>query len=390
MHDDTRVVRSGRHPESFHGAVNPPVYHVSTILSETVEELEERGRATEVARHTSYGRKGNPTSWALEDAIAELEGGFACLTFPSGIAAVGNALLAFLNAGDHLLMVDSVYGPTRDFCNKYLVRFGVETTFYDPCIGSEISELIRPNTKLLFLESPGSQTFEVQDVPTLSTIAHAHDLVVMMDNTWGTPLFFKAFRHGVDVSIQAGTKYIVGHSDVSLGTVTTTREFWQILKDAAWQLGQCSGPDDLYLAQRGLRTLSVRLSRHQQSAMEIAGWLQKQPEIKQVLYPALPSDPGYSIWQRDFLGATGLFGVELHPCDPRGIKQMLNGMELFGMGYSWGGFESLIIPTNPKSMRTASPWRFEGPLLRLHIGLEALDDLRSDLEAGLKRLREAS
>jgi cystathionine beta-lyase len=250
--------------------------------------------------------------------------------------------------------------------------------------------LIRPNTKLLFLESPGSQTFEVQDVPTLSTIAHAHDLVVMMDNTWGTPLFFKAFQNGVDVSIQAGTKYIVGHSDVSLGTVTTTRQFWPILKDAAWQLGQCSRPDDLYLAQRGLRTISVRLSRHQQSALDIAGWLQKQPEIKRVLYPALPSDPGYSIWQRDFLGASGLFGVELHPCAPRGIKQMLNGMELFGMGYSWGGFESLIIPTNPKSMRTASHWRFEGPLLRLHIGLEALDDLRSDLEAGLKRLREAS
>lgn len=390
MHDDTRVVRLGRHPEAFHGAVNPPVYHVSTILSETVEELEERGRATEVARHTYYGRKGNPTSWALEDAIAELEGGFACLTFPSGIAAVGNALLAFLKAGDHLLMVDSVYGPTRDFCNKYLARFGVETTFYDPCIGSEIRELIRPNTKLLFVESPGSQTFEVQDVPTLSTIAHAHDLVVMMDNTWGTPLFFKAFQHGVDVSIQAGTKYIVGHSDVSLGTVTTTREFWPVLKDAAWQLGQCSGPDDLYLAQRGLRTMSVRLSRHQQSAIEIADWLQKQPEIKRVLYPALPSDPGYSIWQRDFLGASGLFGVELHPSDPRGIKQMLNGMELFGMGYSWGGYESLILPTNPRSMRTASPWRYEGPLLRLHIGLEALDDLRSDLEAGLKRLREAS
>ncbi|MEC8283047.1 MAG: cystathionine beta-lyase [SAR324 cluster bacterium] len=390
MHDDTRVVRLGRHPEAFHGAVNPPVYHVSTILSETVEELEERGRATEVARHTSYGRKGNPTSWALEDAIAELEGGFACLTFPSGIAAVGNALLAFLNAGDHLLMVDSVYGPTRDFCNKYLTRFGVETTFYDPCIGSKIRELIRTNTKLLFLESPGSQTFEVQDVPTLSTIAHAHDLVVMMDNTWGTPLFFKAFQHGVDVSIQAGTKYIVGHADVSLGTVTTTREFWPVLQDAAWQLGQCSGPDDLYLAQRGLRTMSVRLSRHQQSAIEIAGWLQKQPEIKRVLYPALTSDPGYSIWQRDFFGASGLFGVELHPCDPRGIKQMLNGMELFGMGYSWGGYESLILPTNPRSMRTASPWRYEGPLLRLHIGLEALDDLRSDLEAGLKRLREAS
>lgn len=388
MHTDTRIIRTGRHPEANHGVVNPPVYHASTILSETVEELEERGRPQELQRQTFYGRKGTPTSWALEDAVAELEGGFATLTYPSGIAAIGNALLAFLQAGDHVLMTDSTYAPTRDFCNKYLKRFGIETTFYDPCIGEEIRQLIQPNTKVLFLESPGSQTFEVQDVPTLAAIAHAHQLVVMLDNTWATPLFFQAFQHGVDVSIQAGTKYLVGHSDVSLGTVTTTRDLWPTLRDATWQLGQCCGPDDLYLAQRGLRTMSVRLRRHQESTLLLAEWLTRQPEVKRVLYPALKGDPGHAIWQRDFQGASGLFGVELHPCDPRGVREMLNGMELFGMGYSWGGYESLILPTNPKSYRTASEWKFEGPLLRLHIGLEAPEDLRADLEAALKRLRE--
>ncbi len=390
MHDDTRIIRAGRHPEQNHGVVNPPVYHASTILSETVEELEERGRSGELQRHTSYGRKGTPTSWALEDAVADLEGGFGTMTYPSGIGAIGNALLAFLRAGDHLLMTDSAYAPTRDFCDKFLSRFQIETTYYDPCIGEDIRELIRPNTRVLFTESPGSQTFEVQDLPTLIGVAHAHQLLVMLDNTWATPLYFKAFQHGVDVSIQAGTKYLVGHSDVSLGTVTTTRELWPQLRDSTWQLGQCVGPDDLYLAQRGLRTLAVRLRQHQASTLEIASWLERQPEVKQVMYPALASDPGHEIWKRDFQGASGLFGVELHPCDQRAVRLMLNHMELFGMGYSWGGYESLILPVNPRHLRTASTWRFQGPLLRLHIGLEALSDLRADLEAGLQRLREAS
>ena len=388
LREDTRIILSGRDPHRYGGLVNPPVFHVSTVLAESIEQLNSRDYLEETGvQEMAYGRKGTPTSWALENAVAELEGGHRCLAYSSGLGAVTGALLAYLKAGDHLLMTDSVYAPTRRFCNGILKRFGVQTTYYDPLTGADIRSLLRPNTRVVFTESPGSHTFEVQDIPAIAEVAHAHGAKVLMDNTWASPLFFKPFEHGVDVSIQAGTKYIVGHADAMLGTVTTTKEVWPELRDCTKQLGQCAGPDDLYLAQRGFRTLAVRLRQHQASALELAEWLQSHPEVRQVLYPALPGAPGHEIWKRDFLGASGLFGIELKPCAEEAVAEMLNGMRLFGMGYSWGGYESLLIPTNVQKIRTVVPWRFEGPLLRIHIGLEDVDDLKDDLEDGLKRLR---
>jgi cystathionine beta-lyase len=300
---------------------------------------------------------------------------------------VTGALLSFLKAGDHLLMTDSVYAPTRKLCNTVLKRFGIETTYYDPLSGADICTQLRANTTVVFTESPGSHTFEVQDIPAIAEAAHTHGAKVLMDNTWASPLFFKPFEHGVDVSIQSGTKYIVGHADAMLGTVSTTKEAWPELRDCTGSIGQCSGPDDLYLAQRGFRTLAVRLRQHQSSALKLAEWLQRRPEIRQVLYPALPGALGHEIWKRDFLGASGLFGIELEPCAEESVVDMLNGMRLFGMGYSWGGYESLLIPANVQKIRTVVPWRFEGQLLRIHIGLEDVDDLKDDLKDGLKRLR---
>ncbi len=391
LHPETRTVLAGRDPQAYGGTVNPPVYRASTILSHTVAELKERGQARVDDRQLMfYGRKGTPTSWALENAVADLEGGHRSMAFPSGLAAIAAALTAFLKAGDHLLMTDSTYGPTREFCEGFLKRYGVTTTYYDPQINaSDLKALIQPNTAVLFTESPGSQTFEVQDIPALAEVAHAHGLKVLMDNTWGTPLYFRSFEHGVDVSIHAGTKYIVGHSDAMLGLVVTTEETWGALRETAWQWGQCAGPDDLYLGQRGLRTMAVRLKQHQLNATAVAEWLQEQPQVKQVLYPALPGAPGHDLWKRDFLGASGLFGVELHPASESAVTALLDDMELFHMGYSWGGYESLILATNPRSMRTASPWVFNGPLLRLHIGLENPADLIADLQAGLQRLQRA-
>ncbi len=389
LHEDTRIILSGRDSHRYGGMVNPPVYHVSTVLAENVEQLKSRDSLEESGiQEMAYGRRGTPTSWALENAVAELEGGHRCLAFSSGLAAVTGALLAFLKAGDHLLMTDSVYSPSRKFCNSVLKRFGVETTYYDPLIGSDIHSLFRPNTTVVFTESPGSHTFEVQDIPAIAEVAHAQDAKVLMDNTWASPLFFKPFEHGVDVSIQAGTKYIVGHSDAMLGTVTTTKESWPTLRDCTGHLGQCAGPDDLYLAQRGFRTLSVRLRQHQANALAIAEWLNNKPEVRQVLFPALTNDPGHEIWKRDFHGASSLFGAELEPCPEKAVAALLDGMRLFGMGYSWGGYESLLIPSNVMKKRTAVPWRFQGPLLRFHIGLEDVDDLKDDLNDGLERLRD--
>ncbi len=388
LREDTRIILSGRDPHRYGGMVNPPVYHVSTVLAETVAQLNSRDHLEESGeQEMAYGRKGTPTSWALENAVAELEGGHRCLAFSSGLGAVTGALFAFLKAGDHLLMTDSVYAPTRKFCNSVLKHFGVETTYYDPLIGADISSLLRPNTSVVFTESPGSHTFEVQDIPAIAEAAHAQGAKVLMDNTWASPLFFKPFEHGVDVSIQAGTKYIVGHADAMLGTVTTCKDAWPALRDCTGHLGQCAGPDDLYLAQRGFRTLAVRLRQHQSSALAIAEWLQNRPEVRQVLYPALPDAPGHKIWKRDFLGASGLFGFELKPFTEEAVVSMLDGMRLFGLGYSWGGYESLLIPANVRKIRSAVPWRFEGPLLRAHIGLEDVDDLKDDLKDGLKRLR---
>lgn len=361
-----------------HGMVNPAVYRASTITFPTLESMRPGGQ------EYVYGRRGTPTSRAIETAIAELEGGFACKVAPSGVAAITAALLCFLKAGDHMLMVDSVYGNTREFCDHMLAGLGIETTYYDPLIGAKLRDLIKPNTKVLYLESPGSQTFEVQDVPLLANIAHDHGLVVMLDNTWAAGHFFKAFTHGVDISIQAATKYIVGHSDAMFGSVVCNEATWPRFKAGYELLGLFAGPDDMYLALRGLRTLELRLERHMKSAIQIAEWLRQRPEVETVLYPALSNTPGHEIWKRDFTGASGLFGLILKPKSEGALALMLDGMSLFGMGYSWGGFESLMIPIHPE--RTATQWHPAGPALRLQIGLEHPDDLIADLEAGFARL----
>ncbi len=385
MKEDTIITSVGRDPAANHGIVNPPVYHASTITHASVAALgAARERRFEPGVYT-YGRHGTPTHTALEEAVAAIEGGARAVCMGSGLAAINAAILAFVEAGDHVLMVDSVYGPARRFCDAFLGRFSVETTYYDPCIGAGIAALIRPNTKVVYVESPGSLTFEVQDIPAIAEAAHAAGAAVVMDNTWGAGLYFKPFEHGVDVSVQAATKYIVGHSDVMMGTITTTEALWQQVRQAASDLGASSGPDDVYLALRGLRTLSVRLKRHQETGITLARWLQNRLEIRRVMHPALPEDPGHALWQRDFRGACGLFGVVLGAYSATAIAAMLDGMEHFAMGASWGGFESLILPTNPAGVRTAKAWT-EGPTIRIHAGLEDPEDLIADLERGLARL----
>jgi cystathionine beta-lyase len=383
---DTLLAHLGRDPKAQHGAVNPPVYHASTILYKDVESL--RG-AKDIRFHrnsVTYGRSGTPTTFALQDAVAELEGGYGAIAVSSGLAAVTASIMALVEAGDHILVTDSVYGPARAFCDSVLARFGVETSYYDPLIGSGIAALIRENTRLVFTESPGSQTFEVQDIPAIAEAAHAAGAAVLMDNTWGTPLYCKPFNLGVDVSIHAGTKYIVGHSDAMLGMIVTSEAYYEKVRRGVMSLGHSAAPDDVYLGLRGFRTLSVRLERHHRTGVALATWLSERPEVARVMHPALPGDPGHAIWKRDFAGASGLFGLVLHPVSSRAVDEMLDHLELYGMGYSWGGFESLIIPTDPGSIRTATQWTDPGPALRIHAGLEDLDDLMADLDAGFARL----
>jgi len=389
MRQETTVVHSGLHPERHQGAVNPPVFHASTILSETVAEFRRRRQNWILEQPgTYYGRFGTPTIEALQEAIAALEGGHRTVVYPSGLAACAGALLAFLSAGDQLLMSDTVYGPTRNFANGLLKRFGVSTTFFDPLAGRSIESLIRPETRVIYLESPGSLTFEVQDVPAIAEAAHRRGIIVIADNTWATPLYFKPFAHGVDVSVQAATKYIVGHSDAMLGAITCTKEAWPRLRRSTHELGQTAGPDDVYLGQRGLRTLAVRLKQHWKAGVALAEWIARQPEVERVLHPALPGDPGHAIWKRDFTGACGLFGVVLKEgVTERALCAMIDGLELYGIGSSWGGFESLIVPFDPRETRTATQWPHKGPCFRIHAGLENEDDLIADLEAGFKRLR---
>jgi cystathionine beta-lyase len=387
-HDDTKLVTLGRDLAAHQGAVNPPVYRVSTVLFKGMDELEEAHAARRKgAQNMLYGRTGTPTSHAFENAIAELEGGYRARVFPSGLAAVSGSLLSFLKAGDHLLVADCVYWPTRTFCDSMLKGFGVEVEYFDPGIGAAIKARLRRNTAVVFLESPGSLTFEVQDVPAIAKAAHARGAMVLIDNTWATPLFFKPILHGADVSIEAATKYIVGHADAMLGVVTANRNAWPKLRDTALHFGLCAGPDDIFLGLRGLRTLAVRLSRHQASALELASWLLSRPEVERVLYPALPADPGHALWRRDFTGASGLFTVELKPCSKLASRAMMRALELFGIGYSWGGYESLVVEAQPNKSRSAAPWHGKGQLLRFHIGLEAVDDLRADLERGLAVLK---
>ena len=389
MREETTVVHSGLHPERHHGAVNPPVFHASTILSETVAEFRRRRQSWILDQPgTYYGRFGTPTIEALQEAIAALEGGHRTVVYPSGLAACAGALLAFLSAGDHLLMSDTVYGPTRIFANGFLKRFGVSTTFFDPLAGRAIESLIRPETRVIYLESPGSLTFEMQDVPAIAEAARRRGITVIADNTWGTPLYFKPFAHGVDVSVQAATKYIVGHSDAMLGAITCTKEAWPRLRRSTHELGQTAGPDDVYLGQRGLRTLAVRLKQHWKAGVALAEWIARQPEVERVLHPALPGDPGHAIWKRDFTGACGLFGVVLKEgITERALGAMIDGLELYGIGSSWGGFESLIVPFDPRETRSATKWPHKGPCFRIHAGLENVEDLIADLETGFERLR---
>ena len=364
-----------------HGMVNPAVYHASTITFPDVETLK-NGKQNYI-----YGRRGTPTSLAIETAIAELEGGYKCKVAPSGQAAISVALLSFLNPGDHLLVTDTVYGPVRELCRTVLDRMNIETTFYDPLIGEKLRTLIKPNTKLVYLESPGSQTMEIQDVPLLTKIAHEAGVLVLIDNTWSGGHFFKAFEHGCDISVQAATKYITGHSDCMFGSIVCSEKTWPQLKATYEAMGMFAGPDDMYLALRGLRTLDLRMERHMKSAITIAEWLRGRDEVETVLHPALSNAPGHEIWKRDFKGSSGLFSIILKPTSEKAVAAMLDDMQLFAMGYSWGGFESLIIPFDP--IRTATNWQANGPSLRLQIGLEHPEDLIADLEQGLKRLKNS-
>jgi cystathionine beta-lyase len=381
----TRLVAGGRDAATNHGFVNPPVHHVSTVLYPSAEDFLARR-----ARYT-YGRRGTPTSEALQDALRALEGpdcaGVALL--PSGLAAISSALLAMLSAGDHLLVTDSVYQPTRKFCDGVLTRYGIATTYYDPLIGGGIAALMRPNTRAVFVEAPGSLSFEVQDVPAIAAAAHAAGAIVVMDNTWASPLYFRAFDKGVDLSIQAATKYIGGHSDVMLGTVSANQATWGRLGDTVHALGLCVGPDDIYLGLRGLRTMGVRLAQHCQAGLKVARWLEQRPEIARVLHPAFESCPGHAVWRRDFSGASGLFSVVFKPVAQAAVNAFLNELSLFGIGASWGGFESLAVPFDCTSIRTATTWAPGGPTVRIHVGLEDVDDLIGDLERGFAALAAA-
>ena len=382
---ETTLVTAGRDTEAQKGFVNPPVVHGSTVLYPTADDLHaHRGEF-------QYGRHGTPTTRALQEALMALEGpqcagvGLA----PSGLSAITTTLLAVLNAGDHLLVCDNAYRPTRNFCNGLLARYGVEITYFDPLIGAGVTELFKPNTKAMLVEAPGSQTFEMPDVPAIAAVAHARGALVLDDNTWATALYHRSLDQGVDISVQAATKYVGGHSDIMFGTISANARAWPMISEAIRLLGVCAGPDDVFLALRGLRTLAVRLAQHHRSALEIARWLKTRPEVLRVLHPALESDPGHAIWKRDFTGASGLFSIVLTPAPQQAVDALLNAVKLFGMGYSWGGFESLIIPFDCAPYRTATTWAPGGPALRLHIGLENVDDLKADLERGFAALNAA-
>jgi cystathionine beta-lyase len=379
----TRLVHAGRDPFEQHGFVNTPIYRGSTVLYPTVDDIKNRrGRYV-------YGTKGTPTTEALEQAWTAISGAAGTVLAPSGLAAVALALMSCLKAGDHLLMTDSVYQPTRTFCEGMLKGFGVETTYYDPLIGAGIESLIRPNTAAVFTEAPGSQSFEMQDIPAIAEVAHAHGAVVLMDNTWATPLLFPPHERGVDLAIEAGTKYLSGGSDLLLGMVSANERCFGPLRAAFDAIAMTPGPEDVFLGLRGLRTMALRLREHERQALDMARWLEARPEVARVLHPALESDPGHAIWKRDFKGSSGLFSVVLKPCSDRAVAAMLDGLELFGMGYSWGGFESLVVPFDCATYRTATQWNPGGPTLRFQIGLEDLDDLKADLDAGFARLRAA-
>ena len=387
MSDDTKLVHGGRRREWRGRLVNPPVHRGSTVLFDSVAEI--RGAAPAFGE-AYYGLHGTPTQWALSEALTGLEpGAGGTFLYPSGLAAVTAPLLALLGPGDELLMTDNVYGPTRRFCDGLLKRYGVTTRYYDPGVGAAIGELFGERTRAVFLESPGSLTMEVQDVPGITAVARDRGVVTLLDNTWATPLFFPALAHGVDVSILAATKYVGGHADVMLGAVTATPKLYPRIERASWDLGHTVSPDDAWLGARGLRTMAVRLRQHEASALKVARWLEQQPEVARVLHPALASCPGHDLWSRDFRGSSGLFSFVLVGGDDQARAALIDGLELFGIGYSWGGYESLAVPIDPRPIRSATTWKAEGPAVRLHIGLEDPDDLIADLERGLARFAAA-
>jgi cystathionine beta-lyase len=381
---DTQLVHGGRRDEWSHGVVNPPVYRASTCLFDSYAELRERC-ADPSAKKLFYGRKGTPTQWALEEAITELEGGEGTMLYPSGVAAITGAILSLVRAGDHILITDSAYEPTRTFSNGLLSQMGVEAEYYDPLIGGDIEKLFRDNTRLVMTESPGSLTFEVQDLPAIIAAAKKRNIYVAVDNTWATPLYLKPLELGADISIHAVTKYIGGHSDIMLGSATANKRTFKALQRTAYQLGQTCSPDDAFLASRGIRTLGVRLKVHEENALKVAAWLKDQPEVARVLHPAFEDCPGHDIWERDFAGSTGLFSVVLRGGDYPDTAALVDDLKLFKMGFSWGGYESLILPSDPRGSRSVTEWKAEGPVVRIHIGLEDPDDLIADLHAGLKR-----
>ena len=389
MKKETQIISLGRDKKWTNGVINPPVVRASTMLFETMEDMRfaTKNRAN---GEMFYGRRGGPTHFAFQAAIAELEGGVGTALYPSGSAAISGALLSFLKAGDHLLMVDNAYEPTRALCDNLLAGYGIETTYYDPLIGAGIKDLIQENTKVLFLESPGSITMEIQDVPTLSKIAHENDMIVMLDNTWASPINSRPFEMGVDISIQAATKYIVGHSDVMMGTATSNAQYWDQLREHSYLMGYCTSPDDVYLASRGLRTLGVRMAQHEKNALKVANWLATRPEVDHLRHPAFESCPGHEFFKRDFSGSNGLFSFVLKEGDLKSVTALVENMRYFKMGFSWGGYESLILGVfGIDKLRTATTWDSKKPLIRLHIGLENVDDLIADLDAGFARFNAA-
>jgi cystathionine beta-lyase len=381
MGSRTRLVHAGRQPFENFGFVNTPIYRGSTVLAPDMESLQARK-----ARFI-YGTKGTPTTEALENAWSEIAGAAGTVLTPSGLSAITVAILSVVKAGDHILVTDSVYRPTRNFCDTVLSRLGMEITYYDPLVGTAIGDLMAPKTRVVFVEAPGSQSFEMLDIPAIAEVAHARGACVIMDNTWATPLLFPPHQRGVDLAVEAGTKYLSGHSDLLLGMVSATAEYWQRLRDTFDAFAMCAGAEDVFLGLRGLRTMELRLREAERQGLALAHWLASRPEVSRVLHPALPEHPGHEIWRRDFSGSSGLFSVILKPTSREAVAAMLDHLELFGLGYSWGGYESLVIPFDCRTYRTATRWDPEGPALRFSVGLEDMEDLKADLDQGFARLR---
>jgi cysteine-S-conjugate beta-lyase len=379
----TKLVHAGREPFAQYGFVNTPIYRGSTVLFPTFEDLSARNAPY------VYGTIGTPTTQALETAWSEFADATGTVLAPSGLAAIALGLLTAVKAGDHILVTDSVYRPTRNFCDTVLKRMGVETTYYDPLIGAAIDTLMRPNTSVVFLESPGSQSFEIQDIPAIAAVAAAKGACSILDNTWATPLYFPPHGHGIDMAVEAGTKYLSGHSDLLLGLVSANERWFKPLRATYEAMAMCPGPEDVFLALRGMRSMELRLREAQQQGLAMAEWLAKRKEVAGVLHPALPTCPGHAIWKRDFSGASGLFSVLLEPCSRAALAAFLDGLQLFGMGYSWGGFESLVVPFDCRTYRTATQWSPPGPALRFSIGLEDVEDLQADLVEGFERMEAA-